>query len=98
MIFGVGLQVFGQMLDPAREKCNLHIRAARIFFMQLELRDAQRFCAIRPKRSANCRRRRCFRKSRCCELSTAAANGLSESSFRARCWMGSMLECIVLAM
>src|SRR5205807_10559394 len=47
MIFGVGLQVFGQMLDPASEKCNLHIRAARIFFMQLELRDAQRFRALR---------------------------------------------------
>src|SRR6266566_8037161 len=46
MIFGVALQVFGQMLDPAREKCDLHIRAARIFFMQLELLEAQRLRAL----------------------------------------------------
>src|SRR6266487_3425520 len=46
MIFGVALEVFGQMLDPAREKCDLHIRAARIFFMQLELLEAQRLRAL----------------------------------------------------
>ena len=33
VIFGVALQVFGQMLDPAREKCDLHIRATSIFVM-----------------------------------------------------------------
>src|SRR5437588_12433803 len=96
MIFGVGLQVFGQMLDHARGKCTLLILAARIFFMQLELRDAQRFRALRHKRSAYCRRRRRFRKSRCCELRTAAANGLAESSFRGRLWMRSTRECNVL--
>jgi hypothetical protein len=46
MIFAVGLEVFGQMLDPAGEKCDLHIRAAGIFFMQLELLEAQRFVAL----------------------------------------------------
>jgi hypothetical protein len=37
VIFAVGLEVFSQMLDPAGEKCDLHICAAGIFFMQLEL-------------------------------------------------------------
>ena len=30
------------MLDPVREKCDLHIRAAGIFFVQLELLEIQR--------------------------------------------------------
>ena len=30
------------MLDPAGEKCDLHIRAAGIFVMQLELLEIQR--------------------------------------------------------
>jgi hypothetical protein len=34
------------MLDPAGEKCNLHIRTARIFIMQLELLEVQRFRAL----------------------------------------------------
>ena len=46
MIFAVGLEVFGQMLNPASEKCDLHIRTAGIFCMQLELLEAQRFRAI----------------------------------------------------
>jgi len=46
VIFGVALQVFGQMLDPAREKCDLHICTARILFMQLELLEAQRLRAL----------------------------------------------------
>jgi hypothetical protein len=46
VIFDVALQVFGQMLDPAREKCDLHIRTARILFMQLELLEAQRLRAL----------------------------------------------------
>jgi len=37
MIFPVGLEVLRQMLDPAGQKCDLHIRAARIFIVQLEL-------------------------------------------------------------
>ena len=52
MIFGVALQVFGQMLDPASEKCDLHICAAGIFVMQLELLEAQRFRALCHKRRA----------------------------------------------
>jgi len=46
MIFAVGLEVFGQMLNPVSEKCDLHIRTAGIFCMQLELLEAQRFRAI----------------------------------------------------
>lgn len=37
VIFPVGLKVLGQVLDPVRQKCDLHIRAAGVFFMQLEL-------------------------------------------------------------
>jgi len=46
VIFRVALEVFGQMLDPAREKCDLHIRAAGIFVMQLELLQLQRLRAL----------------------------------------------------
>ena len=34
------------MLDPVREKCDLHIRAAGIFVMQLELVELQRLVAL----------------------------------------------------
>ena len=34
------------MLDPAGEKCDLHIRAAGIFFMQLELLKIRRLVAL----------------------------------------------------
>ena len=34
------------MLDPVREKCDLHIRAARIFIMQLELLEIRRLVAL----------------------------------------------------
>jgi hypothetical protein len=34
------------MLDPVREKCDLHIRAAGIFFMQLELLEIRRLVAL----------------------------------------------------
>src|SRR5262249_18822392 len=46
MIFPVSLKVFSQMLDPAGEKCDLHIRAASIFVMQLELLEIQRLVAL----------------------------------------------------
>ena len=46
MIFPVNLKVFSQMLDPVREKCHLHIRAARIFVMQLELLEIRRLVAL----------------------------------------------------
>jgi hypothetical protein len=46
VIFPVGLKVLSQMLDPAGEKCDLHIRAAGIFFMQLELLKAQGLVAL----------------------------------------------------
>jgi hypothetical protein len=34
------------MLDPVREKCHLHIRAAGIFIMQLELLEIRRLVAL----------------------------------------------------
>ena len=34
------------MLDPVREKCDLHIRAAGIFVMQLDLLKIQRLVAL----------------------------------------------------
>jgi len=34
------------MLDPAREKCDLHIGTAGIFFMQLELLEIRRLVAL----------------------------------------------------
>ena len=34
------------MLDPVREKCDLHIRAAGILVMQLELLEIQRLVAF----------------------------------------------------
>ena len=46
MIFPVRLKVLSQMLDPAGEKCDLHVRAAGIFVMQLELLEIQRLVAL----------------------------------------------------
>jgi hypothetical protein len=46
MIFPVGLQVLRQMLDPAGQKCDLHICATGIFVMQLELLETQRLVAL----------------------------------------------------
>src|SRR6478752_7381569 len=46
MIFPVNLKVLSQMLDPAGEKCDLHIRAAGIFVMQLELLEIHRLIAL----------------------------------------------------
>ena len=40
MIFPVGLEMLGQMLDSAGQKCDLHIRAASVFVVQLELLKA----------------------------------------------------------
>ena len=34
------------MLDPVREECDLHIRAAGIFVMQLELLEIRRLVAL----------------------------------------------------
>src|ERR1044072_5298120 len=46
MIFPVNLKVLSQMLDPAGKKCDLHIRAAGIFVMQLELLELRRLVAL----------------------------------------------------
>jgi hypothetical protein len=46
MIFPINLKVLGQMLDPVREECDLHIRAAGIVVMQLELLEIRRLIAL----------------------------------------------------
>jgi hypothetical protein len=46
VIFPVNLEVLSQMLDPVREKCDLHIRAAGIFVMQLELLEIKRLVTL----------------------------------------------------
>jgi len=46
MIFPVNLKVLSQMLDPTGQKCDLHIRAASIFVMQLELLEIRRLVAL----------------------------------------------------
>jgi hypothetical protein len=46
VIFPIGLKMLSQMLDPASQKCDLHIRAAGIFVMQLKLLETQRFTAL----------------------------------------------------
>src|SRR5260370_12683034 len=46
MIFPVNLKVLSQMLDPAGEKCDLHIRAAGIFVMELDLLEIGRLVAL----------------------------------------------------
>lgn len=53
MIFPVGLEVLSQMLDPAGEKCDLHICAAGVFFMQLELLEIRRLIALCHNEGAN---------------------------------------------
>jgi hypothetical protein len=53
MIFPVDLKVLSQMLDPVGKKCDLHICAAGIFLMQLELRKIRRLVALRHNEGAN---------------------------------------------
>ena len=53
MIFGVALEVFRQLRDPAGQKCDLHIRAAGIFFVELELLVTRRFVAFCHNEGAN---------------------------------------------
>ena len=41
------------MLNPVRKKCDLHIRAAGIFLMQLELLEIRRLVALCHNEGAN---------------------------------------------
>jgi hypothetical protein len=41
------------MLDPAGEKCDLHIRAAGVFVMQLEVLKTRRLVALCHNEGAN---------------------------------------------
>ena len=52
MIFGVALQVFGQLRDPAGEQRDLHIRAAGVLLVQLELLQSIVSRASLPFRNA----------------------------------------------
>src|SRR4051794_20516931 len=51
MVFGMALKVFGQLPDPACEKRDLHIGAARILFVELELLHVHRVTAFCHKRA-----------------------------------------------
>ena len=41
------------MLDPVRKKCDLHVRAAGIFLMQLELLEIRRLVTLYHNEGAN---------------------------------------------
>ena len=43
VVFGVAFQVFGELPDPARQQRDLHIGAAGVLPVQLELLDVQHF-------------------------------------------------------
>src|SRR5436190_18813235 len=51
MVFGVALEVFGQLPDPAREQRDLHIGAACVLFVELELLHVHRVTAFCHKRA-----------------------------------------------
>src|SRR5205085_6900885 len=51
MVFGMALEVFGQLPDPAGEKCDLHVRAAGILLVELELLHVHRVTAFCHKRA-----------------------------------------------
>ena len=53
MILPVGLKVLSQMLDPASEKCDLHVRAAGIFLVQLERLKIHRLVTLCHNEGAN---------------------------------------------
>jgi hypothetical protein len=55
MILGVTLQVFGELGNPAGETRNLHVRAAGVPLMELELLHVHRVTAFCHKRSAHSR-------------------------------------------
>jgi hypothetical protein len=46
VVLPVNLEMLSQMLDPASQKCDLHVCAAGIFIMQLELLEIQHLVAL----------------------------------------------------
>jgi uncharacterized protein YjbJ (UPF0337 family) len=64
VIFGVALQVFRELRDPAGEEGDLYIGAPRVLLVQSEFLDIQRFSALCHKRRAYFRRRNANRKGR----------------------------------
>src|SRR3954467_11200002 len=53
MVFGMALEVFGQLPDPASEERDLHIGAACILFVELELLHVHRVTAFCHKRAGS---------------------------------------------
>jgi hypothetical protein len=53
MIFGMALEVFGQLADSASEERDLHIGAARILIVELELLHVHRVTAFCHKRAGS---------------------------------------------
>ena len=53
MVFGMALEVFGQLPDPAGQKCDLHVRAASVFIVELELLHVHRVTAFCHKRAGS---------------------------------------------
>jgi len=52
VVFGMAFQVFGQLPDPASQQRDLHIGAAGVLSVQLELLDIQRFRVLSHFESA----------------------------------------------
>ena len=64
MIFGVTLEVVGQLRDPAGEERDLYIRAARILFVQLKLPHVHRVTAFCHNEGATLDEERALARSR----------------------------------
>ena len=50
MVLRIGLKMFGQLRDPFRQQRDLHISAARVLLMQLELFEIRRFGAAATRK------------------------------------------------
>jgi hypothetical protein len=55
MVLRVGPKVFGQLRDPFRQQRDLHVSAARVLLMQLELLEIRRSGVLSHKRGRYCR-------------------------------------------
>ena len=69
------------MLDPVREKCDLHIRAAGIFIMQLELLEIRRLVALSHNEGATVDGKSIFATAQRCEGQLGLVSLLGWMSF-----------------
>src|SRR5438093_7831574 len=83
MIFPIGLKVLGQMLDTAGQKCDLHIRAAGIFVMQLKLLETQRFAALCHNEAAIVNEERILATAQRSQVAQETIGSLSVWAFQA---------------